>query len=244
MPFPKGKKIDPGQRVVIVHNGTEAIDLGRQCRDMGAQQVTIISNRELHELPVELQDAKGLAAEGIFVRHSALVSGLKGISERLVRVVLEDSHPKGEIPGKEEAIRADTLIFSEGRLPEILFVRSDDPSELQPEEVSWETVESFRTFPGSKDGMFSPPEPGRISDSSAVVKSLLSGRRLTRAVHEYFTDHAITPIQNLACEADSILNVAEVHEVISADREVPDIIDVEGNSKTAWIFPDEFPRFG
>ncbi|MBL7224649.1 MAG: 4Fe-4S binding protein [Desulfobacteraceae bacterium] len=236
-----GEKVDPGQRVVIVHNGIEAIDLGRKCRDMGAQKVTIISNRKPHELPVELQDAKNLAAEGIFVRHSAVVIGLKGISKRLVRIVLEDPHPIGQIPNEKETIRADTLIVSEGRLPEILFVRSADQSELQPEEVSWETVETFRTFPGSKDGMFSPPEPGRISDSSAVVKSLLSGRRLTRAVHQYFTDNSIIPVQNLACEADSIMNVAEVHDVISTDREHPETIDVEGNSKTAWIFPDEFP---
>jgi len=235
------EKVDPGQRVVIVHNGIEAIDLGRKCRKIGAQKVTIISNLKSHELPIELQGSEDLAAEGIFVKHSTIITGLKGVSKRLVRIVLEDTHPIGEIPDEKETIRADTLIISAGRLPEFVFVRSEDQPEPEEGGIGWETIETFRTFPGGNEGICTPPEPGRISDSSAVVKSLLSGRRLTRAVHQYLTENSITPIQNLACEADSIMNVAEVHDVISSDREHPDIIDVEGNSKTAWIFPDEFP---
>jgi len=236
-----GEKVDPGQRVVIVHNGIEAIDLGRKCRKMGAQKVTIISNLKSHELPIELQGSEDLEAEGIYVKHSTVVTGLKGISSRLVRVALEDTHPIGELPEEKATIRADTLILSAGRLPEFVFVRSEDQPEPEEGEIGWETIETFRTFPGSKEGICTPPEPGRISDSSAVVKSLLSGRRLTRAIHQHFSSDSVTPIQDLVCETDTILNVTEVHEVISSNRERPHIIDVEGNSKTAWIFPDEYP---
>ncbi len=237
----KEKSIDLGQRVVIIHNGREGIDLARRCINMGAERVTIVSSPVAHELPLELQDKKGLAAEGIFVRPSTVVTALKGISRRLIRVALEDIHPIGQIPKERETIRADTLIVAAGRLPEFIFVKSEDQSEAQEEEIVWETIEAFRTFPGDKDGICTPPEPGRISDSSAVVKSLLSGRRLTRAIHQHFSTDSVAPIQGLVCEADSILNVTEVHDVISSNRERPHIIDVEGNSKTAWIFPDEYP---
>ena len=236
-----GEKVDPGQEVVIVHNGIEAIDLGRKCRELGAQKVTIVSDLRPNGLPIELQDSKALAAEGIFVRPSAVVTGLKGGAKRLEKIFLEDVHPIGEIPDEKESIRADTLIISAGRLPEFVLVRSEDQSESQAGEVAWETIETFRTFPGNKDGIFSPPEPGRISDSSAVVKSLLSGRRLTRAIHQYFADDLIKPIEGLACDSDTILNVTKVHDVSSSDRERPEIIDVKGDSKTAWIFPAEFP---
>ncbi len=237
----KEKSIDLGQRVVIIHNGRESLDLARRCINMGAERVTIVSSPVAHELPLELQDKKGLAAEGIYVRPQTVVTALKGISRRLIRVALEDIHPIGQIPKERETIRADTLIVAAGRLPEFIFVKSEDQSEAQEEEIVWETIEAFRTFPGDKDGICTPPEPGRISDSSAVVKSLLSGRRLTRAIHQHFSSDSVTPIQGLVCEADSILNVTEVHDVISSNRERPHIIDVEGNSKTAWIFPDEYP---
>ena len=236
-----GKNTDPGRRVVIINDEVEGLDLARRCRSIGAQKVTIASKLRVHELPVELQDVKGLAAEGIFVRTSTVVTALKGISRRLIRVALENAHPIGEIANERETIRADTLLIPAGRLPEFLFIRSEDQSESEAEEVTWETLEAFRTFPGGKDGICTPPEPGRISDSSAVVKSLLSGRRLTRAIHQHFTDDSITPIHDLVCEADSILNVTEVHDVALSDRERPDIMDVEGDSKRAWIFPDEFP---
>ncbi|MDY7038448.1 MAG: hypothetical protein SV375_20110, partial [Thermodesulfobacteriota bacterium] len=39
----------------------------------------------------------------------------------------------------------------------------------------------------------------------------------------------------------NILDVTEVHEVGVSQRQRPDFIDVEGNSKTAWVFPKEFP---
>ena len=236
----KEKSIELGQRVVIIHNGREGLDLARRCIKMGAERVTIVSSPVARELPLELQDNKGLAAEGVFIRPQTVVTALKGISKRLIRVALEDIHPIGQIPEERETIRADTLIVAAGRLPEFVFVKSKDQSESQ-EELVWETIEAFRTFPGDKDGICTPPEPGRISDSAAVVKSLLSGRRLTRAIHQHLSVDSVAPIQDLVCEADSILNVTEVHDVVSSNRERPRIIDVEGNSKTAWIFPDEYP---
>jgi formate dehydrogenase (NADP+) beta subunit len=237
----KGKNIRLSRRVVIVHSGLEGLQLARKCRNMGAQKVTIVSALTYNELPIELQDSKRLTAEGIIVRPSTVVTSLHGVSGRLVRVAIEERDRVGESPEVEMTIRADTLILTAGRLPEFVFVRSQDGPELEDGEIAWETVETFRTFPGGNDGVCTPPEPGRISDSSAVVKSLLSGRRLTRAIHRYLTDGTIPPVQNLACEADAILDVREIHNVAPSEREQPDILDVAGDSKRAWIFPSEYP---
>jgi hypothetical protein len=131
---------------------------------------------------------------------------------------------------------------SAARLPELGFVHADGKPESPSDEIKWQTIESFHTFPnGRENGIFASPEPGRISDASAVVKSILSGRRLARAVHQHFADGLITPIENLACEADYVLNITEVHHVSPSERQHPSLLDVEGDSKTAWIFPKEFP---
>ena len=237
----KGKNIHQSRRVVIIHSGLEGLELARRCRDRGAQQVTIVSNAAFHELPIELQDTKRLAAENIVVRASTAVTGLQGIARRLVRVAVEEMDAVGESPEEETTIRADTLILPAGRLPEFVFVRSAEETAPEEGEIAWETIETFRTFPGDKIGICTPPEPGRISDSSAVVKSLLSGRRLTRAVHDYFTKGAIAPIDHLVCEAETILNIDTIHDVVPSERERPDFLDVEGDSKRAWIFPGLYP---
>lgn len=237
----KGKNIRQSRRVVIAHGGLEGLELARKCRNMGAQHVTIVTNLPYQELPIELQDARALSAEGIVVRPSTVVTSLQGISRRLVRVTIEETGPNGEAPEEKTTISADTLILPAGRLPEFVFVRSDEAEGLGPGEIAWQTIETFRTFPDAKDGICTPPEPGRISDSSAVVKSLLSGRRLTRAIHRYLTDGTIPPIEHLACEAEAILNVTEVHDVAPSERQRPPILDVTGDSKRAWIFPSEYP---
>jgi len=237
----KGKNVQVSRRVVIIHSGREGLDLARKCRGIGAQKVTIVSPLACDELPVELQDLKRLAQEGIVVRPSTVVISLYGVSRRLVRVALEETVPAGEPPAEGQTIRADTLILPAGRLPEFVFVRSLEETEPDSGEIAWKTIETFRTFPGGPNGICTPPEPGRISDSSAVVKSLLSGRRLTRAIHRYLTTGAIPPIEHLACEAEAVPDVAEIHDVAPSERQRPAVLDVAGDSKKAWIFPSEYP---
>jgi hypothetical protein len=51
----------------------------------------------------------------------------------------------------------------------------------------------------------------------------------------------ITPLENLTCEADDVLDVTEVHDVSLAERQCPLVLDVEGDVETAWIFPEALP---
>lgn len=237
----EGTLTNPIRRAVVVHSGIEGLELARRCIAAGAQKATLVSSLPFYELPVELKDSKRLAAEGIEILPSHVVIGLKGISKRLVRVSVEETDPEGGFFGEQRTIRTDTLILPAGRLPEFVFVKTQEEEGLEPGEIAWKTLETFRTFPGKNDGICTAPEPGRISDSSAVVKSLLSGRRLTRAVHRHFSSGTIPVMEHLVCEADSVLNVTEVHDVASSERERPAILDVAGDSKRAWIFPSEYP---
>lgn len=231
-----------GKHVVIVFGGLKDLEVARKCLSLGATKVTIVSHFPIYSLPREFQDRKALSREGIDVRSSATVAAIGGISNRMDRIALENEDPRLGALVEREIIEVDTLIVSAGRLPEMVFVPADEKPESETEEIKWQTIETFRTFPqGGDNGIFSSPEPGRISDSSAVVKSILSGRRLARAIHQHFTDELITPIRNLTCEEEYVLDVLEVHDVVSSERQRPPVSDVEGDSKTAWIFPEEFP---
>jgi len=238
----RGEKIELGENVVIANGGLKALELARKCCNLGAQKVTIVSDQPLTSLPIDFHDTRALAAEGIEVQTSITVAAIGGIGERMDRIALEDKDLTGDISTKRNIIDADTLIVSTGRLPEMVFVHAVGKPEAEGERIRWQTIETFRTFPTDGGcGILSSPEPGRISDSSAVVKSILSGRRLARAIHQYFTDGTITPTPNLACDASYVLDVTEVHDVNPSERERPPVSDVEGDSKTAWIFPQELP---
>jgi NADPH-dependent glutamate synthase beta subunit-like oxidoreductase len=237
----RGVEIDLGRHVVISSNGVKGLELARKCAELGAQKVTIVSDQPLNSLPVEFHDIKGLRANGIEIRPSTVVVAIGGISDRLDRLALENIDPRLKDPVRT-IIDADTLVISAGRLPELVFVHPNGKPENATDEIQWQTIETFRTFPKKfSSDAFSAPEPGRISDSAAVVKSILSGRRLARAVHQYFDDALITPLKNLTCEADDVLNVTEVHDVSLTERQSPPVLDVGGDIKTAWIFPKELP---
>ena len=237
----QGVEMDLGGHVVISGSGPKGLEVAHRCVELGAEKVTLLSDQPIDSLPVEFRDTKGLRANGIEVRPSTTVAAIGGISDRLDRLALEAVDPR-----REELLRtitdADTLVIAAGRLPELVFVHANGKPEDPTDEIHWQTIESFRTFPkASGADAFSSPEPGRISDSAAVVKSILSGRRLARAVHQYFDDKLITPIKNLTSEADDILDVTEVHDVPLAERQCPPVLDVEGDIERAWIFPEKLP---
>ncbi|MFH0844497.1 MAG: (Fe-S)-binding protein [Pseudomonadota bacterium] len=229
-------------RVMLISCGTKALELAFRCRKMGADMVTIVCWEEPDALPAEFNDAKALKGEGVDVRTSTSVAAISGIEKHLTSVDLIKKAPALPSKSDKDIQDVDFLFFGGARLPELVFVHTGGKPPFHKEEVEWHTIESFRTFPGGeKNGIFTPPEPGRLSDSSAVVKSILSGRRLARAVHQYFSTEQITPIENLACEAGDILDVKALEGVSSMERNRPPRLDVEGDSKTAWIFPEILP---
>ena len=85
------------------------------------------------------------------------------------------------------------------------------------------------------------PEPGRISDSEAVVKSILSGRRLARAIHQHYNGEGIIPLSNLAVEAEKVLNVYEISGVNPAQRETALKPTPEAGTENDWCTMEEIP---
>jgi hypothetical protein len=146
---------------------------------------------------------------------------------------------------EKTTLTVDTLVFPGARLPELVFIGDDSEETPDTNVTTWRTLETFQTFPKTdQNGVFSAPESGRLSDSSAVVKSILSGRRLCRAIHSHFTDGQISSMDDLVCEANWVLDVPNVHTVKPVERERPPALDVEGDSESAWIFPKPWPGLG
>ena len=230
-----------GKPVVMAGAGKKELETARKCMEMGAQKVTLVTPLGIDRLPMEFRNRKSLAAEGIVIKTGGMISNLIGRQDQLKQVTLEEIDPVDPVLSQPELVPAEVLVLPSGRVPELTFVRRDE-GEPAGSELQWETVEAYKTFPErSGHGILSSPEPGRISDSAAVVKSILSGRRLARAVHQYLSGEGIDPIENLACEADKIISLSEVQQVRPVERQRQSVLDVEGNSKTAWLYPQEFP---
>ena len=238
----QGEKVEIAQDVAIVQGGAKALDLARKLKELGAKRVTIISSRPHDLLPVELQDKKELAREDIYVRAGSMVVVLEGEEDRLTRIVIEETNPVDPSNPETEFLNVGSLIMGLGRFPELAFAKIADHEDAADGKVRWKTLELFRTFPSSDgQGLLRSPEPGRVSDSAAVVRSILSGRRLARGIHQYFSEGAITPLEDLASEAEVILDVSEVHGVKRSAREPVLLKDLTADIKATWISPEGLP---
>ncbi len=252
----QGRTQDLGKHVLIAGTTPESGALARDLRESGVEKVTILALCEEELLPADLQETRALAREGIFVRPAMQVTGLWGADDRLVGATIAPTTPRpGEPPA--ETLAVNTLIAAEGRIPELVIA----PIRLEVEEgevsdgetfgdefvalgamPTWRTVPTFQTLPSRNGhGIFTPPEPGRISDASAVVKAIVSGRRLVRGIHQHLSGSGVEPIDNLALEADEILNIDEVHDVIPAPRQGEDLSVREPSTAADWIAASELP---
>jgi hypothetical protein len=238
-----------GKRVVIIDGLSKALEVAEQCLAAGAEEVCIASQESFVMWPEELRDAEALAARSINVHAEHVAVALGGRGDRLTTLVLEDAAAAAdEVPGRLYH-DVDTIIVGAGRIPELVFQRVDEPAEGDSEAASrvpagegplWQTVETFRTLPGGGDnGLFSSPEPGRVSDSTAVVKSMLSGRRLVRGVQQHLTSDQIAPVPLSAVEADAVLDVTGVERVpaVPRNRATEGVVGVEND----WLAVQEIP---
>jgi formate dehydrogenase (NADP+) beta subunit len=245
-------KTEVGEHVLIVGAAHRSLATAESCLKNGAAQVTIISSQGEAYLPEDLRDTDELAKKNIQVLTHTTLTALFGEGDRLVGAKCERrSGDEMEIAKTD----LDTVIVADGRLPELVIapvvISDEDEDQAQAMEnkiagfairPTWFTPECFRTFaPENGNGMFSSPEPGRVSDASAVVKAILSGRRVVRGIHLHLTGKEIEKLENLAADADRILNVDTVEDVPVVARQEPSESIPEPSTSGDWTAEGDLP---
>ena len=74
----------------------------------------------------------------------------------------------------------------------------------------------------------------------AVVRSVLSGRRLARAISQHYAD-GVAPLSRLAVEADSVLNIHEVEGIEAIPRRNAPLPTAEAGTTNDWRTDVEIP---
>jgi NADPH-dependent glutamate synthase beta subunit-like oxidoreductase len=243
MTLSRGEGISSGKHAVMFLSGEKTLESARKLKESGCDKVTIITDQPSTALPHELQEIHANSVEGIEIRPSTSITAMGGISNQLDRILIQEVDEHGNICGAQEILKADLMIIPGGRFPEWVFVHANGKPETPSDELTWQTLDVFQTFPADtrRGGILGAPEPGRMSDSAAVVKAILSGRRLARAVNQYFGDGVILPIEHLALEAESIPDVTELQNITTSERVLPALAYAEDKAEGAAIQPQGSP---
>jgi RnfABCDGE-type electron transport complex B subunit len=196
------EKTAVGKNVCIIEGGDSAAKAAAMCRDQGAEKITILTREKAWNYQ-NVPDAD--------LYCSTIAVKISGSGKQITSLDIQRGDQTIEI-------KADTVIVTAGRLPELVFVPVKDNGSVK----GWQSADTFRGFSEKRNqGMFSTVEPARINDYIAVIKAVASGRKIVRLVDQLLEGEGITAQKNPVTEADNIQNVDKVYDLQIVPRNMP-----------------------
>ena len=193
-----GKKIDLGNRVVVVGGGNAAIDAARTARRLGAREVTLFYRRSRAEMPASHSEVEEALEEGVKMEFLA---SPKRVVSRNGALLLENSRMQlGEpdasgrrradiIKGSEFSVDVDTIIVAIGQRPDI-------PAQFDLRIGPANTiVVDTETLATSKKGVFAAGDA--VTGPASVVQAVALARTAAVAIDKYLGGNGILPFEEL-----------------------------------------------
>ena len=128
----------------------------------------------------------------------------------------------------KHSLPVDTLIVASGRLPEVIFVRSNtedtEADDAQPDDsfkepLRWEGIFPYKQPLHNKEtGLFARGDA--ITDFSAAIKAIGAGRRAAVSVHQSMYGIALTTSMNVITPQSVLQDVDSVENVEKKSRQI------------------------
>jgi NADPH-dependent glutamate synthase beta subunit-like oxidoreductase len=202
--------------VVIGGEGLAGETLAK-ARSLGASTVTFV----FREAPDEAA-ATALADAGARVVYGGVMR-LFGDGESLTGIEVLDAST-----GETIQLPAQTLFFSAGRFPELVFTRP--AGEDQSETTAWIAVPPYKQ-PAHADeaGVFAKGDA--LTDFSGAIKAIGAGRRAAATIHKLIYDIPLDLPDNVLKPDTAIQNVDRVDAVTTRRRQIMPLSDSRGLSQ-------------
>lgn len=203
--------------VVINGGGKLAFDAARICKKKGAKNITLIFREKSDDLPEE--DVQKIADEGIHVIFNSGIRRLYGEGDRLTALEYVDLETM-----RETTLPAGTFIIASGRFPELIFTKQKQSESEAVEESSispfkWIGIEpNKKPNQGGERGFLSGSD--ELTDYSAAIKAIGSGRRSAASIHQIMYDIGPSLPDNVLTVTSVIQNVDSVEHVSKTERQI------------------------
>ncbi|MFZ0450280.1 MAG: FAD-dependent oxidoreductase [Desulfatiglandaceae bacterium] len=181
------KKVETGNRILVLGGGNVAFDCARVARRLGAEEVGIacLESREgLSATPEEIEQGE---EEGITIYPSRTFTEILKEEGKITGVAClrvasfefdQDGKPEIEtIEGSHHVLTADTIILAVGQLPDV-----PEPFDLDLDERGFIETDPY-TFDTSAEGVFAAGDA--VPGSASVIEAVASGRRGAAALDKY-----------------------------------------------------------
>jgi NADPH-dependent glutamate synthase beta subunit-like oxidoreductase len=195
--------------IVVVGGEALAGETLSKARDLGAETITfVLRDQPDPDVVKALIDAGARVVTGGVMR-------LVGAADSLTGVEVFDGST-----GETETLTAQSIVFSAGRFPELIFKRGGDEEDPRV----WLAVPPYKqTDLADEKGVFAKGDA--LSDFSGAIKAIAAGRRAAATMHKLMYDIPLDLPEN-ALKPDVVLqNVDHVEEVTVEQRRIMPLAD-------------------
>ncbi|MBW2179778.1 MAG: FAD-dependent oxidoreductase [Deltaproteobacteria bacterium] len=217
--------------VVINGGGKLAIDAAQMCKEKGAKNITLVFREKAEDFQED--DIQKIKDEGIKAVFNSGIRQFYGEGDSLTELKCVELDTMSET-----VIPAGTFIIASGRFPELVFIKqkqSEESEALEENSISpfkWVGVEP-RKIPsaGSERGLLSDSD--ELSDYSAAIKAIGSGRRSAASIHQVMYDILPSLSDNVISATSVIQNIYSVENVSKNERQIMPLSqsDVPGDAE-------------
>ncbi len=182
-----GKKVDLGNKIVILGGGSVAFNCARVARRQGVEEVLIVCLENRDNIPASGDELEQGEEEGILVYPSRTATRIiredgriTGVEFLEVESFIFDEDNNAQIEVKENShhiLEADMVIFAIGQRPDIPTEFGLDISSKHLVELDQYTLETNR------EGVFAAGDV--VSGTASVIEAIASGRKTAIAVDKF-----------------------------------------------------------
>jgi formate dehydrogenase beta subunit len=178
-----------------------------KARSLGAQNVTFIFRDQPDE-----KTAAALIEAGAQVLTGGGIIRLLGEGDSLQAIEVLDT-----TTNETRQLPAQTLVFSAGRFPELIFTRPTGEQEDRPQ--AWTAVPPYKhPAQSTEPGLFAKGDA--LTDFSGAIKAIGAGRRAAAAIHKLIYNIPLDLPGN-ALKPDAVIqNVDHVEAVATSQRRI------------------------
>jgi NADPH-dependent glutamate synthase beta subunit-like oxidoreductase/CO/xanthine dehydrogenase FAD-binding subunit len=181
-----GKRVDLGDKVVVIGGGNTAIDSARTALRLGAKEVIVVYRRTKAEIPASPGEVEEALDEGVNIIFLAAPLKISREGGRLkltcIRVELGEPDASGQrrpvpIKGSEFSLECDSIITAIGQTPDI-------PSQFNLKTSRRNTLQvNSDTLATDRQGVWAGGDV--VTGTATVIEAIASGRKAAVAIDRY-----------------------------------------------------------
>lgn len=201
----EGKKPLLGKRVLILGGGGVALDYAGTAMRLGANEVHVACLESRDRMVAPEEDVRQVEQEGIVIHHGKTftrllndegrVSGVECLDVENFRFDSRGSLLVEAVPGSEQVLVADTVIFAVGQEPDLGFLQGEEGFTFTPRGTLEVNLDTMAT---AVKGVFGAGDA--VTGPTSIADAIGTGRRAALSIDCFLSGRDLESVESISLD--------------------------------------------